>query len=68
MNFEVVERKPGRPKAVPEALIPQVLSLYGEGLGYRAVARELRREGISADWSTIRRIVKTYTKLADDGK
>ena len=68
MNPEVVERKPGRPRAVPEALIPKVLSLYRQGLGYRAVARELRQEGISVDWSTIRRIVKTYTKPADDGK
>jgi len=68
MNPKAVKRKPGRPRAIPETLIPKVLSLYHEGLGYRAVARELRREGISADWSTIRRIVKTYTKPADDGK
>jgi transposase-like protein len=68
MNPKAVERRPGRPRAIPEALIPKVISLYQEGLGYRAVARELRREGISADWSTIRRIVKTYTKPADDRK
>jgi hypothetical protein len=49
MNLKAVERKPGRPRAIPEALIPKVLSLYHEGLGYRAVARELRREGISVD-------------------
>ncbi len=42
MNLKAVERKPGRPKAIPEALIPKVLSLYHQGLGYRAVARELR--------------------------
>ncbi len=63
MNPEVVERKAGRPRAVPETLIPKVLSLYQQGLGYRAVARELRQEGVSVDWSTIRRIVKAYTKL-----
>ena len=68
MNPEAIERKPGRPRAIPESLIPKVLSLYQEGLGYRAVARELRREGISADWSTIRRIVKTYTEPANDVK
>jgi hypothetical protein len=62
MNFKVVKRKPGRPRAIPEALIPKVLSLYEEGLGYRAVARELRQEGTSVDWSTVRRIVKTYSK------
>jgi len=63
MNLKAVERKPGRPRAIPEALIPKVLSLYHEGLGYRAVARELRQEGISVDWSTIRRVVKANAEL-----
>jgi hypothetical protein len=62
MNLKAVERKPGRPRAVPEALIPKVLSLYEEGLGYRAVARELRHQGIYADWSTVRRIIKGRPK------
>jgi hypothetical protein len=62
MNSGVVERKSGHPRAIPETLIPKVLSLYRQGLGYRAVARELREEGISVDWSTIRRIVKAHTK------
>jgi transposase-like protein len=63
MNLKAVERRPGRPRAIPEALIPKVFSLYHEGLGYRAVARELRQEGISVDWSTIRRVVKANTEL-----
>jgi len=42
MNPKAVERRPGRPRAIPEALIPKVISLYEQGLGYRAVARELR--------------------------
>ena len=63
MNLKAVKRKPGRPRAIPEALIPKVLSLYHEGLGYRAVARELRQEGISVDWSTIRRVVKANAEL-----
>lgn len=62
MNLKAAEGKPGRPKAIPEALIPKVLSLYEEGLGYRAVARELRQEGISVNWSTIRRIVKAHDR------
>lgn len=60
MNLEAVERKPGRPRAIPDTLIPKVLSLYEEGLGYRAVARELRQKGLSVNWSTIRRIVKAH--------
>jgi len=60
-NPEVVRRKPGRPKAIPEVSIPRVLSLYRQGFGYRAVARQLRREGISVDWSTVRRVIKSRT-------
>ncbi len=56
---QMMERKPGRPKAIPERLISKVLTLYQEGMGYRALARELRHEGISVDWSTVRRLVKT---------
>ena len=60
MNPEPVERRAGRPRAIPEALIPKVISLYQQGLGYRAIARELRQEGISVDWSTVRRVVKAH--------
>jgi len=58
MNVEV-KRKPGRPRAVPESMIPDVLRLYREGLGYRAISRELAKRGISADRSTVRRIIKS---------
>jgi transposase-like protein len=68
MNLKAAERKPGRPRVIPEALIPKVFSLYQQGLGYRAVARELKREGMSVDWSTIRRIVKAHTDPAGGGK
>jgi hypothetical protein len=54
-----VRRKPGRPRAIPESVIPDLLRLYHEGLGYRAVARELSKEGVSADWSTVRRVIKS---------
>ena len=60
MNQEVRERRAGRPRAIPEALIPKVLSLYRQGLGYRAVARELEQYGVSADWTTVRRVVKSH--------
>jgi hypothetical protein len=43
MNPEVVERKPGRPRVIPEALVPKVLCLYQQGLGYRAVGYILGR-------------------------
>jgi len=52
-------RKPGRPRAIPPDLVPNIIHLYDMGLGYRAIARELRGEGLSVDWSTVRRLVKT---------
>jgi hypothetical protein len=53
------QRRPGRPRAIPEALVPKVLSMYHrQGYGYRAVARELLADGICVDWSTVRRVVK----------
>lgn len=51
-------RKPGRPRAIPQNLILLVISLYQSGLGYRAIARELCKQDISADWSTVRRVIK----------
>jgi len=59
INTEEAKRKPGRPRAVPESVVPDVLRLYDEGLGYRAVARELSKRGVEADWSTIRRVIKS---------
>lgn len=53
-----VNRRPGRPRAIPRTLIPRVLTQYQGGLGYRAIARELRADGISVDWSTVRRLIK----------
>ncbi len=66
MNLKAAKRKPGRPRAVPEALTAKILSPYYEGLGYWAVARELRREVVSVDWSNIRRIVKTHPQPGID--
>lgn len=61
MDAGPVERRAGRPRAIPQIFVPQVMSLYRQGLGYRAVARELGRHGISVDWSTVRRVVKGHT-------
>ena len=58
MSSNVRERKPGRPRAIPEKLVPHVISLYRQRFGYRAIRRELRKEGISVSWSTVRRLVK----------
>ena len=59
MKANIGERGPGRPRAVPESLIPELLRLYDGGLGYRAVARELGKQGIWVDWSTVRRVIKS---------
>lgn len=55
-------RKPGRPRAVPEDFEQEVVDLYGQGHGYRAIARILssREHGINAHFSSIR---KTLIRL-----
>jgi transposase-like protein len=58
-----MERKAGRPRIIPEELIPRVVQLYHEGLGYRRIAREFGKQyGIFADWSTIRRVLSLTKK------
>ena len=63
MNAEEGKKKPGRPRAVPESVVPDVLRLYDGGLGYRAIARELAKRGVGADWSTVRRIIKSHRSV-----
>ncbi len=57
------ERKPGRPKAVPEDIEPVVVDLYERGYGYRAIARILNGPdyGVNVHFSSIR---KTLIRLA----
>ena len=56
------ERKPGRPRAIPEDIEPVVVDLYERGYGYRAIARILnsREHGTNAHFSSIR---KTLIRL-----
>ena len=60
MRTEAVRRKPGRPRAIPEDRIQEVVSLYEQGLGYRAIARELERRSLLVDWSTVRNVIKRW--------
>jgi hypothetical protein len=60
IDTDHVKRKPGRPRALSDSVIPKVISLYRSGLGYRAIARELAKEGLWADWSTVRRAIKAH--------
>jgi hypothetical protein len=57
-NIYAIQRKPGRPRAIPEDRIDEVISLYESGLGYRAIAHKLEKAGVFADWSTVRRVIK----------
>jgi transposase-like protein len=59
-DIDVTPRKPGRPRAIPECLIDEVISLYQAGLGYRAIAHELEKQGIFVHWSTVRRVIKKW--------
>ena len=64
-NLEVVQRKPGRPRAIPEDRIEEVISLYQAGLGYRSISNELLKRGLSVDWSTVRRVIKKWFSEKD---
>ena len=60
--------RPGRPRAIPMELFVTVLALYESGLGYRSIANHLRGLGISATFSSVRRLVKgegTYARGED---
>ena len=56
------DRKPGRPRAIPEDTEPVVVNLYERGYGYRAIARILNSPdyGINIHFSSIR---KTLIRL-----
>lgn len=57
-------RKPGRPRAIPGEYEPVVLELYDQGNGYRAIARELRREyGLNPDYTSVRRTLIKLGKV-----
>jgi hypothetical protein len=60
IEANVIQRKPGRPRAISDDLVPLVLSLYKSGLGYRSIARELMKQGVYVDSSTVRRVIKEW--------
>jgi hypothetical protein len=61
-DISVPRNKPGRPRAIPEDQIDEVISMYKSGLGYRAIAHELEKHGVFADWTTVRRIIKKWQR------
>jgi hypothetical protein len=59
------ERRPGRPRAIPLSLVSKVVSLYKEEhLGYRWIAKELQKDGLSPDWSPVRRVIEAAVGLS----
>jgi transposase-like protein len=59
-DIDVTPRKPGRPKAIPEDRIEKVISWHQAGLGYSSISNELLNQGIYADRSTVRRVIKKW--------
>ena len=61
------DRKPGRPRAVPEDIEPVVVDLHERGYGYRAIARILnsREHGINAHFSSIRKTLIRLGKVKE---
>jgi hypothetical protein len=60
MNIDMMQKKPGRPRAISGDRTEEVISMYKAGLGYRAIAHELMKQGICVDWSTVRRVIKRW--------
>jgi hypothetical protein len=48
----------GRPRSLSPTALERVLTLHAGGLGYRAIADELRQGGIDVSWPTVRRAIK----------
>ena len=63
----IKDRKPGRPRAVPEDIEPAVIDLHERGYGYRAIARILnsREHGINAHFSSIRKTLIRLGKVKE---
>jgi hypothetical protein len=61
MSDSIKRRGAGRPKAISEDRIEEVISLYKTGLGYRSISNELLAQGIYADYSTVRRVIKKWS-------
>ena len=50
--------KIGRPQSIPRWAWPEVFRLYGQGLGYRAVAHALIPMKVSTTKSSVERLIK----------
>lgn len=61
-------KKVGRPRAIPDEWIPQIISSYESGSGYRAIARELEKQGLIVDWTTVRRMIRRCLGQASDSQ
>jgi 23S rRNA G2069 N7-methylase RlmK/C1962 C5-methylase RlmI len=61
-KFPTKRRGAGRPRAIPEDREEEVVAMHESDLGYRAIARELEKHGIFADWTTVRRVIKKWQK------
>ena len=55
-EMAVKARRPGRPRAIPEDIVPVVIDLWKRGYGYRAIARVLNGSeyGLNPHFSSVR--------------
>ena len=47
--------------------MPNVHSLHRQGWGYRRIANELESDGLSVDWTTVRRLIKSQNPQTSPG-
>ncbi len=55
-EMAVKARQPGRPRAIPEDIVPVVIDLWKHGYGYRAIAHVLNSPeyGLNPHYSSVR--------------
>ncbi len=65
--LRIKDRKPGRPRVIPEDIEPVVVDLHEQGYGYRAIARILNSPeyGINAHFSSIRKTLIRLGKVKE---
>ena len=57
-DYQVERRGPGRPRSIPPEHFDTILQLYKGGLGYRSIAKHLRRLGVGTTHTAVRRMIK----------
>jgi len=68
MDPSLKKRSRGRPKSLSLGLFGTLVSLRGEGLGYRAISNRLAAQGVITSKSSVERCYKLLGAYSADSK